>query len=1011
MLSRWRFVVSRALILLGLVATSVIAARARAQEPVVATVTTEDPLGGIDIMVLVDNSGSMFHEYNEKLEIVREGGGSDPDGLRFEAVRYLVSQLTYDNLFEWPGREHRLGVVTFGSSANTRADVPLTSLRTIDLGQREDVERSISEALRRQNLGDTDFRAAFSRAAAAFGTPLQDSRPRTRAVIVLTDGDPMVPSVSTDAGPVTYWLDDERTKLNPQFMSAYMGVLAGEVAAKFPRASAPRATDGYHLWVVFLGRHAPASSGAWQRIVGADHWRLVSSAQQIAPTFNEILGTIYDPGLVIPEDFCVPPYVAEAAFSVFGLTPLREPDDVIFTRSDGSRVHPNDPDVILYRELGTGIRRLEIRRPAPGQWHYATKPGTRVQVRFDPVFGKPAILSPAGPQALLSETPVRVALNDYQGNPLAESPGFPLMLEASMASPSASTPTALHFSSVGNGVYVSQEKLSFREEGPYTLTLAASARGCSGEEVVLISPTTYTIPVGRPSGRLLDPACTGGSCQPFRRVTFRFELVGPNGNQVSIPAGQGVRVTLATADDVQPVEMTRTDDGRYECTLFVASGPFAPRRLVAQASLRKEGREEVLCRAEQVVAPLFSTLECANWTPRASENVDADTQSVIGFDLLVSGGPFVPDPSFPIDFGQSFAVAPSGEKRPLSGIRMVRAGRFEQEFVFDEPGLWRIHIAGTVIGPEGTVLDAFAPSEWTVEAAETIPLCLRIESPPNEATIEYSSLPSLRNAWLRARAPARPITFRFRVETMPRPGAPASSAAWGFLRPGARPQDTYAVSLIGPGKEEYGRKVELAVDPEEPSVVVGTMAAPHPSGRYELRVNWKEGADQQLSRPHVVGATCTTTAVQIELRVNPLHTAATIALGWVLPLALGVTLLCVLGREVINRMGHMGGTLWLTDLSDPARRYEVHINYDRRWHTAKLDGWPRQHGIRKLKITSLGEGHIWLRVCGRPRAEEKELSRRSPEMLVAERKVRITYQPPTAAPDGRTSAALGRRRR
>ncbi len=1009
MLSRWRFIVSGVAILLALVAPSVIVTRARAQEPVVTSVTTEDPLGGIDIMVLVDNSGSMFHEYNEKLDIVREGGGSDPEGLRFEAVRYLVSQLTYDNLFEWPGREHRLGVVTFGSSANTRTDVPLTSLRTADLDQREAVERSISEALRRENLGDTDFRAAFSKAAAAFGAPLEDRRPRTRAIIVLTDGDPMVARVATDAGPVTYWLDDERTKLNPQFMPAYMGVLAGEVAARFPRASAPRATDGYHLWVVFLGRHAPASSGAWQRIVGSDHWRLVSSAQQIAPVFSEILGTIYDPGLVIPEDFCVPPYVAEAAFSVFGLTPLREPDDVVFTRSDGSRVHPNDPDVILYKELGTGIRRLEVRRPAPGQWHYATRPGTRVQVRFDPVFGKPAVLSPAGPQTLLSETFVRVALNDYQGNPLAESPGFPLALEASMLSPSASSPTELHFSPAGNGVYISQEKLSFQEEGPYTLRLAASARGCSGEEFVLISPTTYTIPVGRPSGRLLDPACKDGECQPFRRVTFRFELVGPNGNQVSIPPEQGVRVTLTTAEGRQPAEMTRTEDGRYEHTLFVASGAVAPDRLIAEASVRREGREEVLCRAEQDVASLFSTLECANQAPRSTEGVDADTQSAIGFDLLVSGRPFVPDPSFPIDFGQSFAVAPNGDRRPLSGIRMVRAGRFEQAFVFDQPGLWRIHVAGTVSSPEGALLDAFAPCEWTVEAAETIPLCLRIESPQNGATLEHSSFPSLRNAWLRAGPPARPVTFRFRVETMPRAGTPASSAGAGFLRPGARLQDSYAVSLIGPGKEEYGHKVELAVDPEDPSVVVGTMPAPHPSGRYMLRVYWKEGASQHLSRPHVVGATCTGSSVEVELRVNPVHTAATIALGWIAPLALGAGLLYALGRELISRTGRMGGTLSLTDAADPARRLEVPINYRRRWHTVRLHGWPAQYGMRELKITSLGEGHIRLKVRFRKAFEEKDLGGRSREMLVAGRKVRITYQPP--APGGRTDVPPSGRRR
>ncbi|MGQ9681909.1 MAG: VWA domain-containing protein [Anaerolineae bacterium] len=977
--------------------------RTGAQEPVTQTLGGEDALGGVDVLVLIDNSGSMYNEYDERMQVKTPGGGSDPHGLRFQAVRHLVTQLTYDNLFEYPGREHRLGVVTFGSGWNTSTDVHLTSLRTNDSAQRIQVEEAISRTIRTEPLGDTDFAAAYARAAQEFAVAPPDNKPRIRAIIMLTDGDPMVSSVTTEAGPVMYWADEDKFQRNPQFVSAYMNMLAKQVGEAFPRATEPHSSEGYHLWVVFLGRNEPYSRSAWERIVGADHWRLVSSDQMIPEVFNDILSQVYDAGLIIPEECCVPPYASQAAFSVFGLTPLRHDNDIVFRRADGSQVFTSDPDVMRYIDYGQGIRRLEMSRPMVGIWHYATRPGIRVKVRFDPVFGKPVLVSPAGAQTQFDEVRVQLALHDHSGRPLQESPGYPLRIEASLTPPDGSDATPLHLSPTGAGGYLAQERVPLDETGTYTLTLAAHAPGCDGKEAPLINPTQHAVLVSPPAGRLLDPVCAGAQCQPFRMATLRFEFVGADGKPFVVPSNRPVRVWLALGT-APPVQMTPTADGRYEHTFYVGGLGTAPDRATVQAVLLRDGREVPLCRVEMPFASLLAPIAATKPVPEEGSQVPANTSVTVGLELRSGDKPFTADAGYPIDWSASYLLSPQGEQKPLAGLGLTPTGRYEAKVTFDQAGVWRVHLAGTVLGPDGVAAPAFAPLQWAVEAIETEPLCLRLLSPTHGSATQHTDWPSFTNAWFRLRAPERALELR--IQVAPKSGPQALANA---LEPGARLADLLAVSLIGPDGHDYGPELTLALDELDPAQVVGRLTSPHPAGAYQLKVYWQDQALDACRMPYVPGAGtgCGTAMVGFDLRASPFHTAATIALGWGLPLAL----LAVAGWQVLDRSGSMAGTLRLLDVHDPTRTMSIPIAYHRRWRRIPLSGWPNAQGIRGLYITGLGTDRIRVRVLAEP-AAEKDLSRTAREMLVANGRVRIVYEPPrpnspSATPLGRAGARRG----
>jgi Mg-chelatase subunit ChlD len=132
---------------------------------------------GLDVMLVVDNSNSMFD---------KGGIGSDPDLRRIEAAQMFVNYLGVDS-----GQgSHRAGVIFFGSKS--RLVVPPTPLA--DQDRRAEIAALIADP---QRMDWTDPASALALARdTLLADPAGGGRP---AVVLLTDGKPEWDGDPTDA--------------------------------------------------------------------------------------------------------------------------------------------------------------------------------------------------------------------------------------------------------------------------------------------------------------------------------------------------------------------------------------------------------------------------------------------------------------------------------------------------------------------------------------------------------------------------------------------------------------------------------------------------------------------------------------------------------------------------------------------------------------------------------------------------------------------------------------------
>ncbi len=124
---------------------------------------------GVDLFLLIDESGSM---YGEK--------GTDPQGLRYEAGKYLVQNLLVKEAD--PAFPHRIALVHFGDSATSHPFVDLLPANAAELAKRIPHTG--------KHLGDTSFIEAL-RAVKKVAEPASPSQnKRDRIVVIFTDGEP-----------------------------------------------------------------------------------------------------------------------------------------------------------------------------------------------------------------------------------------------------------------------------------------------------------------------------------------------------------------------------------------------------------------------------------------------------------------------------------------------------------------------------------------------------------------------------------------------------------------------------------------------------------------------------------------------------------------------------------------------------------------------------------------------------------------------------------------------------
>jgi hypothetical protein len=961
-----------------------------------------DPIGGVDVVFLIDNSGSMFCTFDEEMNCT--GDGSDPSQWRFEIVRAMTSWLAADNLnnqSRYPSREHRLGVVTFGTGDRTEADVDLLSLRTMSDAQLQERETQVDTLLRRDNLGRTDYVAAYTRAAdLPWDQPVSD-KPRIKALIMLTDGHPWVPSI---AGVARELGDGSQ---NPEFLPTYFRELGALLDEQFPAASEPESTDGYHRWVVYLGPDWGPVRSYWSDLVGSN-WRQVLSYSEIPKVIYGIMSTIYPMGELVTPAFDMPPYLSEVTFTVYGLTPLVDASAITFAAPGNRTLEASDYE--RSKTYGEAVIRREVSNPEPGRWSYTPAPDVKVEVSWDRFLPDLVLVEPEVAPTQLTRTSIAFRLEDAEREPIYLLPAYPLTIDAQLNTPSDKT-IPLTFAQAGDGLLVSNEPILLADDGDYVLDVSVATTYGDGLPWPVVPPTRLRFRVGPPESQLAFRDASP-VLAPFHIHTLDLLLYSATGDPIAIDPAYAPtpHIQAPTSRRTRVLEgPTSQGDATYATTLFVTDQDIAAGQISAHVTVQASDGATYRLTGASLAQTSVGSLQLANASPQPGKQiVKQGVPATIAFDLIWEGGAFTPAPEAPLDVSSSFLRSPAGETFPLDGLRQNGDGHYALSYTFEQPGQWQVHILGSVETPWGESVKAFEETVWAVDVIETTQASLDIVRPSHGEQLPYREPETLGTALWFTKPDVQPLELT--LQALVAQGTPSGSGTgaiatpWPDLAdPGAAITDLLSVSLVGPDRSDYASRLRWRVDPDDSSMLRATLSPPYPQGIYRLSVDWQPGA-QDLMPPRY--APKATGGRYVEFQALGDSGIAS-SLCQMIPYA-WLGLLAALVAWIMNgRSQRLAGSLMVREMGGTAREHRYPIAKRWRWLTIRPTNWlATAHRVKRLQVKA--ERADTVRVTLRAKGSSPEsstLSRAKPAFRARKGALEIRYEPArrTAATASRAS--------
>jgi hypothetical protein len=310
----------------------------------VARLTEAASGGGLDVMLVVDQSGSLWE---------LEGVGTDPKMARMEAARLLASTLGVDG----PLADYRLGVIYFGTAPTLIA--PLTSLT-----QSVDGRTTVLEALSHppQPMGWTDVNAALALAyEQLIGSPT--SRPNhAKVVILFTDGRPQTAELTTPAADDASLAELRRwvRRFDDEGAAIYTVLLGNPITNADPQMNAVYRP----LWTDLAA--ASMSVRVYDVQAGDD---LLDVYHELAVQLQngQSQGAIVDQ--VVQGEALTPIEIEDgwerATFVVRKSTPSMV---VTLLRPNGRVVQANDPDLRQHDSNTGRVEVWSVDSPQPGRW-------------------------------------------------------------------------------------------------------------------------------------------------------------------------------------------------------------------------------------------------------------------------------------------------------------------------------------------------------------------------------------------------------------------------------------------------------------------------------------------------------------------------------------------------------------------------------------------------------------------------------------------------------------------
>jgi hypothetical protein len=133
------------------------------------------------------------------------------------------------------------------------------------------------------------------------------------------------------------------------------------------------------------------------------------------------------------ERLVLPPYLDLVVFDI-----LHEAGAKVDIFPPGSPQRALSAEAEGVEEIAAGriLRTVVVHRPAPGIWSFhKPNPGIRIKVLWQRFFPRSVLIAPRGPRAQKDCVAIAYRLMDQDGSALAELPGYPLRLEASLTGP------------------------------------------------------------------------------------------------------------------------------------------------------------------------------------------------------------------------------------------------------------------------------------------------------------------------------------------------------------------------------------------------------------------------------------------------------------------------------------------------------------------------------------------------------------------------------------------------
>ncbi len=477
----------------------------------------ERPYDGLDLVILVDQSGSMGGlNYGSS----DHPAVNDSNELRFEAAKFIMdwlgsASLTYGLDLE---NDFRVALLDFGDTVESRLDPPIITIdprSDQEWGPKlDELQQQVSaESFGQRNLGNTNQLLAFEHARQIFDAMDAEGLPgnRLRAIIMLTDGIPYVlPPVETTVQsppPSSDGATATPTPRTPIPLDRYMADLIPYVRDNFPYPE-------YRIFIVGMNDSDRDQWGPvvryWNQVT-SNNAQLVERNEQAGATLQQYLEELRRDMGMGPGGFpaecgpqVIPPYLQLIRFNVHKVNS----QDRIGLRVNNVDLNLDDPSKATVTGSNSVIETIKIPNPEPGFWDIVCPPDARLDPKIyrEEVQMVAQLLSPTGQQLQYVPAPIQLKLSGYAGSALPRyaDPKYRLDVEARITQPSGEAVIPLVQDE--QGIYTAP--FTPAEPGTYRIGITATTQDPNGNPIELLNEDKgeFTVSTTRP--RLVEAPAT-----------------------------------------------------------------------------------------------------------------------------------------------------------------------------------------------------------------------------------------------------------------------------------------------------------------------------------------------------------------------------------------------------------------------------------------------------------------------------------------------------------------------